>query len=138
MLHLLHCFVAMLDLGSEISYNKATQGFKGRHSLQSKNKFKKVGDGYLIDCIGDDGFICTFYQRTNPAPQQWIYLGFSPIQARVLFLFDQLPGEYYICYLDNLFISAKLCRTAYISLKSKVMMHGVTRASGSSLPEFVI
>ena len=35
-------------------------------------------------------------------------------------------------------MSAKLCRTAYVELDSKVMMHGVTRASGCGLPEFVI
>lgn len=138
MLHLLHCFARMWDLGAEISFDEATQGFKGRHYLKAKIKFKKAGDGYLIDCIGDDGFIFTFYQRTNPAPKKWTDIGFSPTQARVLFLFDQLPGKFYICYLDNLFMSAKLCRTAYVELNSKVMMHGVTRASGRGLPEFVI
>ena len=33
---------------------------------------------------------------------------------------------------------AKLCRTAYVELDSKVMMNGITRASGRGLPEFVI
>ena len=138
MLHLLQCFAEMWDLGAEISYDEATQGFKGRHSLKARIKFKKEGDGYLIDCIGDDGFIYTMYLRTNPAPQEWIARGFSPTQARVLFLLDQLPGKYYVCYLDNLFMSAKLCQTAYVSLKSKVMMHGVTRAGGRGLPGSVI
>ena len=137
-LHLLQCFSRMWDLGAEISYDEATQGFKGRHYLKAKIKYKKAGDGYLIDCVGDDGFIFTFYQRTNPAPKKWTDMGFSPTQARVLFLFDQLPGKYYTCYLDNLFMSARLCRMAYVKLDSKVMMHGVTRASGRGLPEFVV
>ena len=69
-LHLLKCFAEMWNLGAEISFDEATQGFKGRHYLKAKIKFKKAGDGYLIDCIGDDGFIFTFYQRTNPAPKK--------------------------------------------------------------------
>ena len=35
-------------------------------------------------------------------------------------------------------MSTKLCRTAYVPLKSKVMMHGVTRASDRALQKFVI
>ena len=130
MLHLLQCFASMWDLGSDLSLDEATQGFKGRHYLKAKIKYKKAGDGYLIDCIGDDGFIYTMFLRTNPAPRKWIELGFCPTQARVLFLLDQLPGKYYRCYMDNLFMSAKLCRTAYVSLESKVLLHGVTRVSG--------
>ena len=70
MIHLLHCFARMWDLGAEISFDEATQGFKGCHCLKAKIKFKKAGDGYLIDFIGDHGFIFTFYQRTNPAPKK--------------------------------------------------------------------
>ena len=98
----------MWDLGAEISFDEATQGFKGRHYLKANIKFKKAGDGYLIDCIGDDGFIFTFYQRTNSAPNKCTDIGFSPTQAHVLFLFDKLPVKLYICYLDNIFMSAKL------------------------------
>jgi len=94
MLHLLHCFSEMRDLGSEISFDESMQSFQGCHYLKAKIKLKKVGDGYLIDCVGDDGFIFTMYQRTNPVPQKWTALGFSPTQARILFLFDQLPGKY--------------------------------------------
>jgi len=50
----------MWDLGAEISYDEATQGFTGRHYLKAKIKYKKAGDGYLIDCVGDDGLILHF------------------------------------------------------------------------------
>ena len=96
MLHLLHYFARMWDLGAEILFDEATQGFKGRHYLKAKIKFKKAGDGYLIDCIGDDGFIFTFYQRTNPTSKKCTDIGFSPTQACVLFIFYQLPGKFYI------------------------------------------
>ena len=35
-------------------------------------------------------------------------------------------------------MSAKLYRSTFVELDSKVMMHGITRASGRGLPEFVI
>ena len=73
-LHLLQCFPQMWDLGVEISYDEATQGFKDRHHLKVNIKYKKAGDGYLIDCVPDDGFIFTFYQRTNPAPRNGLML----------------------------------------------------------------
>ena len=78
MLHLLHRLAEVWDLGPGISFDEATQSFKGRHYLKAKIKYKIAGDGHLIDCIGDDGFIFTMYQRTNPAPKKWTDLGFSP------------------------------------------------------------
>ena len=47
----------MWDLGEKISFDEATRSFKRKHSLKSVIKFKKLVDGYLLDCIGDDGFI---------------------------------------------------------------------------------
>ena len=40
-LHLLQWFSRMWDLGTEISFVEATQGFKGRHYLKAKIKLKK-------------------------------------------------------------------------------------------------
>ena len=126
----------MWDLGEKLSFDKATQGFKGKHSLKLVIKFKREGNGYLLDCIGDDGLIYTCFLRSTPAPKKWIDKGFSPTQARVLFLFEHVPGTYHTCYLDNLFMSTKICRTAYVELKVK--MHGVTRPKACGLPQFVI
>ena len=106
----------MWDLDVETSYNKSTQGFKDRHYLKVKIKHKKSGDRHLIDCVDDDGFIFTFYQRANPAPKKWTDIGFSPTQARVLFLFDQSPGKYCTYYLDNILMSAALCRMSFAQL----------------------
>ena len=39
MLHLLQCFASMWDLGSDLSFDEATQGFKGRHYLKAKIKY---------------------------------------------------------------------------------------------------
>ena len=59
----------MWDLGEKISFDEATHGFKGKHSLNHVIKSKKEGDGYLLDWIGDDGFIYTFPLQKNPAPR---------------------------------------------------------------------
>ena len=50
----------MWDPGGKISFDEATRDFKGKDSLESVIKFKKEGNGYLLDCISDDGFIYTF------------------------------------------------------------------------------
>jgi len=60
----------MWDLGEKISFDKAKRGSKGKHSLKPVIKYKKEGDGYLLDCIEDDGFIYTFFLRTTPAPKK--------------------------------------------------------------------
>ena len=91
----------------------------------------------MLDCIGDDGFIYTFFLRTTPAPKKWIDKGFCPTQARVLFLFEQLTCKLHTCYLDNLFMSTNICCTAYVELPSRVK-NGVTRAKDRGLPQFVI
>ena len=120
------------------SFDEATRGFKGKHILKYIIKFKKEGNGYLLDCIDDDVFIYTFFLRTNLAPKKWLDKGFYPTQARVLFLFEQLPCKFHICYLDNLFMSTNIYCTAYVDLKDKVKMNGVTRAKYYGLLRFII
>ena len=77
----------MWVIGEKISLDEATRGFKGERSLKSVIKFKKEGDDYLIDCIGDDGSIYTSPLRIITAPKEWVDKGFCPTKARVLFLF---------------------------------------------------
>ena len=59
----------MWDLG-EKSFDEATRGFKGKHSLKYVINFKKEVDGCLLDWIGEDVFIYTFSLRTTPAPNK--------------------------------------------------------------------
>ena len=60
----------------------------------------------------------------------------SPLHARVHSLFDQLPGEHYDCAMDNLFMSAKLCRSSW-RFKQKVMIYGVARSDKRGVPKCV-
>ena len=53
-------------------------------------------------------------------------------------MLDALLDQYYTCGMDNLFISVKFLRAAYVLTKSKTMVHGVCRVSGRGLPKYVI
>ena len=59
-----------------------------------------------------------------------------PLHARVLGLISHLPHKNYTLGMDNLYMSAKLCRLA-LSMPQKVMCHGVTRPSLSGVPQNV-
>ena len=52
-------------------------------------------------------------------------------------LFDEVTDEYHECGVDNLYMSAKLCRDAYTYL-NKINIHGVTRKSESGLLSTII
>ena len=136
--HILVSFKSMWDLGEKISFDEATRGFKRKNSPKSVIKFKKEGDGYLLNCISDDGFIYTFPLRKTPAPKKWVDKGFCPTKVRVLFLFDKIPCKFHICYLENLFMSTNIGRTAYVELEARVKMNGVTREKYRGLPKFAI
>ena len=110
--------------------------FQGKHSLKYVIKFKKDGDGYLFDFIGEEGFIYTFFLRTTPAPQKWVDKGFFPTIAIVLFLFEQLSCKFHIWYLENSFMFTNICCTTYVELKAKVKIHGVTISKDRGLPIF--
>ena len=57
--------IIKVNVGSwrKISFDEATRIFKGKHSLKSVINVKKEGDGYLIYCIGEDGFIYNFFSK---------------------------------------------------------------------------
>ena len=63
---------------------------------------------------------------------------FCTTQEIVLFLFEQIPCKFNICYLENLFMSTNICPTANVDLKAKVKMNGVTREKYRGLPKFAI
>ena len=52
-------------------------------------------------------------------------------------LFDSLTDRYHECGVDNLYMSAKFCRDAFMH-PQKVKLHGVARRGGRGLPPSVI
>ena len=121
-------------LGRNLSCDEQTIGFQGNHRDKQRITYKKEGDGFLADALCSDGYTYAFHFRHQPASQKLMHsFNCSPLHARVLGLLSQLPDKYYTLGMDNLYMSAKLCRLAY-GMKQKVMVHGVTRATLRGIP----
>ncbi len=125
------------DMGSHASCDEKTIGFQGHCQDKMRIKYKKEGDGFQADCICENGYTYSFYSRNLPAPKKHLQCKCSPLHARVLFLFDQHPCKNVVVGLDNIYISARFCREAFIG-KSHVMVHGVCRKEGHGVPSCVL
>lgn len=92
--------------GKCLSLDEMTIGFKGRHYLVTRIKYKKEGDGFQCDAICEDGYCYTFYFRCDnpvrPPPKD-----ISDRDNRCSWLVEQLPGFWYNLWMDNLFTSWK-------------------------------
>ena len=132
--HMIKVSKEAVCLGRDLSCDEQTIGFQGNHRDKQRITYKKEGDGFLADCICSDGYTYSFFFRHQPSSQK-IMTDFncSPLHARVIGLIHQLPDKFYTLGMDNLYMSAKLCRLAY-SMEQKVMIHGVTRPSLRGIP----
>lgn len=86
-----------------------------------------------LDCFCENGYTCCFYFHNVAALKKYLICKCSPIHARVLFLFDQPPYKIIVVGLENLYISAQICRKALIGM-SHVMVHGVWRKDAAIHP----
>jgi hypothetical protein len=125
------------DMGSHASCDEQLIGFQGHCQDKMRIKYKKEGDGFQAECICENGYTYSFYSCNLPAPKKYLQCKCSPIHARVLFLFDQLPCKNVVVGLDNLYVSKQFCREALIG-KSHVMVHGVCRKEGHDIPSCVL
>jgi hypothetical protein len=64
-------------------------------------------------------------------------MGLSTLHSRVVALFDCLQGKFHHCSMDNLYMSAKFARHAYLHA-FKVLISGVTRKSMRGLPSCIM
>ena len=124
-------------LGRDISGDEQTIGFQGKHEDKLRITYKAEGDGFQCDAICDSGFTWTFYFRNQKAPREWTSKGFSPLHARILRMFDQFEMKFHNCWFDNLYLSARFARAAYVH-KQKIRISGPTRKSGCGLPSCVL
>ena len=109
---------------------------KGIILISSESTTKKAGDGFQCDALCADGYTYTVYFRNVKAPTDLLNKGLSPLHARVVSMFSQLPTKNYKAGMDNLYMSAKLALFA-MGCKAKVHIHGVTRQSGRGIPSCV-
>ena len=132
--HMISISKEAVCLGRDLSCDEQTIGFQGNHKDKQRMTYKKEGDGFLADCICSDGYTYSFFFRHQPSSQKIMAeYKCSPLHARVIGLIHQLPDKYYTLGMDNLYMSAKLCRLAY-GMQQKVMVHGVTRPSLRGIP----
>ena len=69
--------------------------------------------------------------------RKWTSKGFSPLHARILQMFDQFETKFHNCWFDNLYLSVKFARAAYVH-KQKIRILGPTQKSGRGLPSCVL
>ena len=92
--------------GRDLSLDEETQSFKGRDSKVTRIKFKKEGDGYQADVLCEDGYTYTFWFRCDLPPRP-VPKDVSDRDDRCSWLAEQLPGQWYRIWMDNLFTSWK-------------------------------
>ena len=97
-------------IGVNISVDEQTIGYQGRHPDILRIIYKVEGDGFQCDAVFSDDYTYSFCFRYQASPKIFTDMGMSPLHARVHALLEQLPNKYYECAMDNLYISAKLCR----------------------------
>ena len=56
------------ELGIHITCDKQTIGFQGKHKDKKKIAYKREGDGFQCDAVGEDGYTYSFYFRNEPPP----------------------------------------------------------------------
>ena len=59
------------------------------------------------------------------------------LTAKIIFMLDVLPDQYYTCGMENIIISANFLRLAYTETKSKTMVHGFLRKTFRAIRNFV-
>jgi len=124
-------------LGTHLSGDEQTIGFKGKHQDKRRITYKKEGDGFQCDAICDRGYTYCFYFRNQPAPKKYLDMGLSPLHARCTALYDTFKNDYHQVRYDNLFMSAKFALTSYQHPR-KVMIEGVTRKTDRGVPREVV
>lgn len=130
-------------LGTRLSLDEIDVPFQGRFAAASRIKYKRAGDGMLLDGVAcaETGYLFSFWPRADPTlsgdrgaslPDE-----LSPLGKRCLYLLthEELANANRHVYCDNLFTSLKF---AY-HVREKAGMHltGVARMNGRGLPQEV-
>ena len=120
--------------GQDAAIDEQTNGFQGAHEDKKRISEKREGDGFQSDSVNvEGGYTWAFYFRNQPPPPKWINQGLCPLHCRVMSLIEQLGTNHHCIYMDNLYMSAKLCLAAW--KHHKAMLHGVCRQGGRGIPD---
>lgn len=74
--------------------------------------------------------------RNEPTPSEYLNQGMSPLNSRVLCLFEGLYTLHQNCDMDNLYNSAKFCRASF-KCQVKILMNCVAQKGGRGVSKCV-
>ena len=69
--HLACISLETYDPGANLSGDEQVASFQGRYQDKQRVTYKRAGDGFLFDSIGEDGFSIAFFARNVPAHDKW-------------------------------------------------------------------
>ena len=127
-------------LNKFVSLDEIDIGFQGRMAkLKERIKFKKEGDGFLLDAICDaiTGYLYTFHFRGD---ETWTVFDatYSALHNRCLYLFSRIKHDtrgMVVC-MDNLFTSLKFFRALWDHFG--IMAVGVCRTYQRGFPNQIV
>ena len=96
-------------IGTYLSCDKQTIVSQGRQPDILIIHYKKEGDGFQRDCICADGYTYFFFCNLV-VPKIFIDMDMPSLHDRVHEFYEKLPAKNYVPAMDNLYMSAKICR----------------------------
>ena len=111
--------------GRHMSMDEIVVGFQGSHKKKDTIKYKREGDGFLLDavCSSVEGAMATYRLRADSVDRlrqdyRHIYEAapeLAPLHLRCLGLLDRpcIRGKWRTMWMDNLFTSLRFCYYAH-------------------------
>ena len=110
--------------------------FKGNCSVTIVIKFKKKGDGFLVDSWADAEYTYSFYFRNDLPLAKYKSTGLSVLHKWYLGIYNSLPDSNYQVWLDNLYTSYPFIVTS-LDYPKYVIVEGICRKEKRSVPDSV-
>ena len=115
-------------------------GFQGQSQHKVRcGKYKRAGDGLIVDSIADDGYTYNFHLHNKPVNKKWIAKGFCPMHCCLLGMWEKLDNKWHRCDMDNLLSLVKLTLAASDKnfLDNPLLIYSVLRENGREMPPLV-
>ena len=129
-----YIYIWFLLLGLEFSVDDTNMGFKVIQKDKKQITYKAEGDGFQEDALCREGLTHQVCMRNDTATSKDLSKGMSPINSRVMSLFDSVKYYHHQCAMENIYNYTYFCRAVYKYYK-KVLCHGVTRKGGCGIHE---
>ena len=85
-------FQELWDVGETVAFDEQTVACKANACLKSRIKFKRAGDGFLVDSVCDRGYTYSFHFRIEPNETRDQMV--SPLHNRCTEILEPLKGRW--------------------------------------------